>query len=840
MKLTYLFRRLVFAQAILGIIASCMAERNPVLLLVAGTLAMLSWYVVEGPAGRPLSRGLIMIGAMIATACFTYEFYRSQGQHLIPAIAHFIMWLQILLLYSRKDNREYGQILALSLMQMISASVMTGELIFGLLLAAYAVTALFTLLLFQLKVTGDLVQHSNQVAAAPGERVQRTRPVVGRQHRVHFRLTALAIGTSCAAIAALLFILLPRTDEFNFKSNVASPWKRPAAGFTSQLSLRNPPPRTASREIVLHLDLQHSKRAIEYERESWLLRGAVMDRYHAATQNWNRVMVHDSSHTVPIKLPREGMDLMDFNENWGAFEAQVTLLNPGDRHLFTLHPVSSVRCINVETMTFNPYSQQLEIVTKPTGPVIYHVRSPDLRPQPMSLIDAYLRSVSDSNVASRLRSQNQRIYDARGWMIQPMRIRRLTQQVLASANLRRNPRQRVLADVGPQFQAQLDEGTVTLPLRQVIKHGGVDLSDQATSFIDGQGQWCIADHTALLTARREGDRISIYETFCDPNDYAICRALTDYLSNEEHFEYTLEAPPSANREDPIVRFLFKDRKGHCELFASALAAMTRSIGMRARVVAGYRAREFNRIGGYYVIRHSNAHAWTEVETAPSDWRTFDPSPREALEIEQGVGYRWLNHLRQLYEHLEFTWGHSVVSYNREVRSRIFGKATRSATQIATDPTSWPAQTLRRAKAYYKRHIRLDDLTQIIASVIMVFIVIGVISFLRLTVARRRRLIALQLTRLPHTQRKVLARQLRFYLTMLDMLERRGQIRPSWQSPFGFAQELAAKQPHRFGPVVALTELFYEIRFGYCQLDEQRRRQIQKHLGRLEQTLKARV
>src|SRR3546814_7772307 len=53
----------------------------------------------------------------------------------------------------------------------------------------------------------------------------------------------------------------------------------------------------------------------------------------------------------------------------------------------------------------------------------------------------------------------------------------------------------------------------------------------------------------------------------------------------------------------------------------------------------------------------------------------------------------------------------------------------------------------------------------------------------------------------------------FYLTMLDMLERYGYVRPSWQSPFSFAQELAQAQPLKFDPVIALTELFYEIRFG---------------------------
>jgi hypothetical protein len=72
--------------------------------------------------------------------------------------------------------------------------------------------------------------------------------------------------------------------------------------------------------------------------------------------------------------------------------------------------------------------------------------------------------------------------------------------------------------------------------------------------------------------------------------------------------------------------------------------------------------------------------------------------------------------------------------------------------------------------------------------------------------------------------------------MLDMLDRHGYVRPSWQSPFGFAQELADANPMRFDPVIALTELFYEIRFGHRELDGERQNRIKAHLQQLEHAL----
>ena len=72
--------------------------------------------------------------------------------------------------------------------------------------------------------------------------------------------------------------------------------------------------------------------------------------------------------------------------------------------------------------------------------------------------------------------------------------------------------------------------------------------------------------------------------------------------------------------------------------------------------------------------------------------------------------------------------------------------------------------------------------------------------------------------------------------MLDMLERHGYVRPRWQSPQAFATELAEANPMRFDPVVALTELFYEVRFGYRPLDNDRKQRVRAHLRHLEYAL----
>jgi transglutaminase-like putative cysteine protease len=78
--------------------------------------------------------------------------------------------------------------------------------------------------------------------------------------------------------------------------------------------------------------------------------------------------------------------------------------------------------------------------------------------------------------------------------------------------------------------------------------------------------------------------------------------------------------------DPVLDFLTRSKKGHCEYFASAMALLSRSLGIPARVVGGYRVSELNPFWDYYIVRERNAHAWVEAWVEGVGWTTFDPTP----------------------------------------------------------------------------------------------------------------------------------------------------------------------------------------------------------------------
>ena len=97
----------------------------------------------------------------------------------------------------------------------------------------------------------------------------------------------------------------------------------------------------------------------------------------------------------------------------------------------------------------------------------------------------------------------------------------------------------------------------------------------------------------------------------------------------EEYKYTLAAARN-ERHDPVLDFLFENKEGHCEYFASAMALLARSVGIPARVVTGYRVGEKNPILGHYVVRERNAHAWVEAYLEGRGWVLFDPTPNVEL------------------------------------------------------------------------------------------------------------------------------------------------------------------------------------------------------------------
>ena len=106
-----------------------------------------------------------------------------------------------------------------------------------------------------------------------------------------------------------------------------------------------------------------------------------------------------------------------------------------------------------------------------------------------------------------------------------------------------------------------------------------------------------------------------------PYDQAL--AITRWLRANLEYRRVIETPPPD--AEPIDWVLFDYRLAFCDYYASAEVIMLRSLGIPARMAAGYAAGAYRRESGTYEVRGGDAHAWPEVFFPGYGWVEFEPT-----------------------------------------------------------------------------------------------------------------------------------------------------------------------------------------------------------------------
>jgi transglutaminase-like putative cysteine protease/Tfp pilus assembly protein PilF len=100
------------------------------------------------------------------------------------------------------------------------------------------------------------------------------------------------------------------------------------------------------------------------------------------------------------------------------------------------------------------------------------------------------------------------------------------------------------------------------------------------------------------------------------------KVILDYL--KYGYRYSLK-PGVAADGNQLHHFLFKSKKGYCSYFAFSMTLMLRSIGIPARVAAGFYIDPQTQVFSLYPVRADMAHAWVEVYFPGCGWMEFDPT-----------------------------------------------------------------------------------------------------------------------------------------------------------------------------------------------------------------------
>jgi transglutaminase-like putative cysteine protease len=271
------------------------------------------------------------------------------------------------------------------------------------------------------------------------------------------------------------------------------------------------------------------------------------------------------------------------------------------------------------------------------------------------------------------------------------------------------------------------------------------------------------------------------------NDQDVVRQALNYFHSEP-FVYTL-TPPRLG-ENPLEEFLFSSRRGFCEHYAAAFVILMRIAGIPARVVTGYQGGEYNPVGGYWLIRQSDAHAWAEIWLTDIGWKRVDPTAAVAPErVEYALAsgalpegaparftlandnlfYRGWRQLRYALDALNNGWDLWVLSYGPELQGELLAA-------LGFVQPSW------------------RTLTMILVLSVSVLL-IGIAGWL--------------LMRRPVSSDPVL----RAYQGFCARFARSGLCRRPDEGPLDFSRRIVAVHPELERQVGQITELFVHLRYG---------------------------
>ncbi len=801
----------------LGTFLLGMGEHNFLLTTILLLVAVASIFAIDRWGWIELNRLAANLAGLGVALYSMVRFFLAGSEDQLLVIANLLVYLQIVLLLQRKTHRVGWQLLVLSVLEVVTATALNLSILFGLLLAVYVFVALATLgLLFIQTETFRLraLAQSQLVrwSPAPSNKAEPRWPL-RREIQVAMILPAdlpqQILGRGILGRTALfgLGVMVVAGICFfflpRFGKAILDPIGQQASiGFSPAIKLGDLGPLLENPELVMQVELREAASDAPVNlRETPLLRGSLINRYQHGEWRPTPTQVEDLRKLS--KAPR-GADLV---------RERILIQPQQEAVVFAVYPPYEADLRSGRRVRFDQTRQQLSRTNRDArdGEFEYELlttgvsQGRQLRIIPQSQFPPLTRAASD---------------------LQQM------------ANLQ-------MPDESPAYGAW---------------RNGDDTSP-ASSPTDTNPD---TDPVDRLTGLRAAAATRIRDRKLDPdNYYAVAKSLETMLGSPP-FEYTLERPPAQSGVDPIEDFVVRNRRGHCEYFASALTLMLRSQGIPAQMVIGFRGGDWNAAGSFYTVRQLHAHAWVEafldadhVDDIPKSelpgkfdgrqgaWLVLDPTP--ALDNDENTFTgTWRSRIAGISNYLQVMWSTYVVGLNADRQEKAIFKPLSELGQTVQHALTSPARTASGLATHLWQWLfggahgerPAFDWEVVLALAILIALIYATYRIGRMTarwIGPRKRRRASSATR-----RRI--NPVEFYRRLETLLARHGLRRGKAQTQLEFAQAAGHKLQAKFGLGAAclprqLVESFYRIRFGGQALDSAESQAVEQVLDELTETLR---
>ncbi|HEX3036758.1 MAG TPA: DUF3488 and transglutaminase-like domain-containing protein [Thermodesulfobacteriota bacterium] len=269
-------------------------------------------------------------------------------------------------------------------------------------------------------------------------------------------------------------------------------------------------------------------------------------------------------------------------------------------------------------------------------------------------------------------------------------------------------------------------------------------------------------------------------TSSDRNAYDKAVSIKRYLVSNMGYTLTLE---KGTTEFPLEDFLFKNRAGHCEYFATAMVVLLREVGIPARMVNGFVGGEWNDYGKFFLVRESDAHSWVEVFSPEHGWVLFDPTPAGDGEL---LGY---SNLSSYIDYLRYRWNTYVVDFNQGNQVRLFSEFR----------NKWRWQRSRIQNS-------VNSKPEFNKKWVFSILVLALFTWVLMTKPEVKSL-------LNYRRRKPEEKVSQLYIKALSLLSKKGFKKADFVTPREFAKDVIGRGGKDFETFQHLTEIYLNLRFG---------------------------
>jgi transglutaminase-like putative cysteine protease/Ca2+/Na+ antiporter len=383
----------LYLVVILGITGFTIAAEEPGLwVLACGGVLLNGWLVLRGRF-RPLPRWLantITLGSMLFV---TQQVWRVTGTPIL-LIGQFLVLLQLVKLFEQRANRDYAQLLVLSLLLVVAAAISTASLLFAMVMIIYLFISLYCCLLFHLKVETDKARLAQTLPAEKlnAATLRQDQRYLSRSMR---RLTALVACVSLAC-SVFLFLFFPRGAGAGMLGQFQLRPPEVLTGFSDEAQFNQVAKITQNNTPVGTVRVEHNDQLVT--TGMLRLRGNTFDVYvhnpRTSEWHWSRSGQPEGLRRrdaeAVVDQPLAGGDVffpagIRVTDHW----RQTVQLDPiGSRALFALGGLTRFKTNRDVKLVYHRTDETLQRTDNLNQPIEYEVESNGTlaAPRPMALL----------------------------------------------------------------------------------------------------------------------------------------------------------------------------------------------------------------------------------------------------------------------------------------------------------------------------------------------------------------------------------------------------------------------------------------------------------------------